>query len=122
MGSHPVNLAIRFLLEVAALIVLGMWGRHYSNGWLGILLMIGLPLVAATLWGVFNVPGDPSRSGKAPVIIPGIIRLLLELLFFTSAIVALYAMDFPRLSLLMGSVVVIHYLVSYDRLAWLLKH
>jgi hypothetical protein len=121
MASHPVNLAIRFFLEVAALIVFGMWGSNYSNDWLGIVLMIGLPLIAATCWGVFNVPGDPSRSGNAPIIVPGIVRLLIELLFFTAAILALYAMGYPRLSLLMGSVVAIHYLVSYDRLAWLLK-
>jgi hypothetical protein len=52
--------------------------------------MILIPLLAATAWGVFNVKGDPSRSGKAPVPVPGIVRLLLELAFFGSATLALF--------------------------------
>jgi hypothetical protein len=33
MGSHPINLAIRFLLEVVALTSMGMWGWRASDGW-----------------------------------------------------------------------------------------
>jgi hypothetical protein len=33
MGSHPINLAIRFLLEVAALTSTGMWGWRVSDAW-----------------------------------------------------------------------------------------
>ena len=33
MSSHPVNLGLRFLLELAALITLGIWGWHMGEGW-----------------------------------------------------------------------------------------
>ena len=64
MGSHPINLAIRFLLELAALFALGLWGWNAYDGgesWQRILLMLGVPIAAALLWGLFAVPDDPSR-------------------------------------------------------------
>jgi len=67
MSLHPISLALRFLLELAALIALGLWGAHQA----GIALALALPATAAALWGIFAVPGDPSRSGKAPVPVSG---------------------------------------------------
>lgn len=121
MGSHPINLAVRFLLELAGLAALAYWGWTQHEGLLRILLALGLPLVAAILWGTFAVPDDPSRSGKAPVPIPGIVRLLLELAFFGFAAWALYDAGNTVLSLILAVVVVLHYLVSYDRVAWLVR-
>lgn len=51
MGSHPINLAIRFLLEVSALIAMGMWGWRQSEGWVRLLLALSIPLIAAVVWG-----------------------------------------------------------------------
>ena len=90
MGSHPVNLALRFLLEIAALVAIGYWGWTQHTGVLRFVLAIGGPVLAAVLWGTFAVPDDPSRSGKAPVAVPGIIRLALELAIFAFAAWALY--------------------------------
>ncbi len=72
MGSHPINLAVRFILELTALVAAGMWGWHQSEGWLKFLLVITLPLLIAIVWGTFAVPDDPSRSGAAPIPISGI--------------------------------------------------
>jgi hypothetical protein len=72
-------------------------------------------------WGTFAVPDDPSRSGKAPVVIPGILRLIMELAFFTFAIWALYDVGFTGWSWAMGIFVAVHYLASYDRIVWLIK-
>jgi hypothetical protein len=83
-----------------------------------LLWTIGLPLVAAVLWGTFRVPDDP---GKAPVPVPGLVRLLLEAVFFGAATWALYAAGLGFLSLTFGIIVLLHYVVSYDRIAWLLK-
>ena len=105
MGSHPVNLAIRFLLELAALLATGVWGWRQSDGWPRFILALGVPLVAAVLWGTFAVPDDPSRSGKAPVAIPGIIRLLIELGIFAFATWALYDEGFTGLSGVLGVLV-----------------
>jgi len=73
------NLALRFLLELAALAALGIWGFHTGNGvalkWL---LGIGAPLAFTVVWGTFGSPG-------APYPITGIYRTLLELLIFSIA-------------------------------------
>ena len=121
MGSNPINLALRFLLELAALSAIGYWGWTQHDGALRFILTIGLPLLAAILWGTFAVPDDPSRSGKAPVPVRGIIRLLLELAFFAIATWLLF--DARQLSSgrILGVVVLTHYLISYDRIGWLLK-
>lgn len=121
MGSHPVNLAVRFLLEIAALITLGYWGWTQHDGVVRFVLGIGVPLLAAALWYTFAVPEDRSRSGEAPVPVPGIIRLALELALFAFAAWALYDAGLTLLSLILASLVIIHYAISYDRLAWLIK-
>ena len=121
MGSHPVNLAIRFLLEVACLAALGYWGWRQGPGPLRWILAIGLPIIAAVLWGTFAVPNDPSRSGTAPVPVPGVVRLLLELAFFAVGTWVLYQTGRPQLGLIFGAIVVVHYLASYDRVVWLIN-
>ena len=121
MGSHPINLAVRFLLEITGLVVLAMLGWFYGNGVYKYLLALGFPLIAASLWGIFAVPGDPSRSGKAVVQVPGIVRLLLELAFFASATSSLFIVVNPVLAWVYGVMVLIHYLASYDRIQWLIQ-
>jgi len=121
MGSNPINLAIRFLLELAALLVIGIWGWNQSEGWIRFVLAFGLPIIAATIWGIFAVPNDPSRSGKAPVAIPGILRLAIELAIFSIATWALFELGYSNLAWIYGTIVAIHYLISYDRISWLIK-
>jgi len=121
MGSHPINLIVRFLLEISALVSAGMWGWKQGDGWLRFLLAIGIPIVLATIWGTFAVPNDPSRSGRAPVVTPGVIRLLIELGFFAFATWSLYDIGLNNASWALGIIVVLHYLISYDRVRWLLS-
>lgn len=121
MGSNPVNLAIRFLLELFSLTAMGIWGWQLDEGWIRFILVWAIPVLAAAFWGIFAVPGDPSRSGAAPFPVPGILRLIMELTFFAFATWILNDLGYHRLSLAMGIVVIIHYLVSWDRLIWLLK-
>jgi hypothetical protein len=122
MSQNPVNLAVRFMLELAALAALAYWGWVQHTGILRFLLALGLPLLAATLWAVFAVPGDRSRSGGAPVPVPGIVRLLLELLLFGAAAWCLYDADRVILANIFGLIVLIHYVISYDRIIWLLRN
>ena len=122
MGSHPINLIIRFLLEMATLISVGVWGWRQSNEWFRFVLAIGIPLILSVIWGVFAVPKDPSRSGAAPIITPGVIRLVLELGFFTFATWTLYDMGLFKFSLIFAIIIVLHYAVSYDRIIWLISH
>ena len=121
MGSHPINLAVRFLLEIVGLIAIGYWGWQQVEGVGALVLTIGLPILAAILWGTFAVPNDPSRSGKAPVPVPGWLRLLLELAFFGFAVWSLYDVGESTVGLVLAVIVLIHYTLSYDRLLWLVK-
>ena len=120
MSQNPLNLAVRFALEILALVALGAWARAQFQGALGLILMILIPLLAAVAWGTFNVKGDPSRSGKAPVPVPGIVRLLIELDIFGFATWALFTLN-PTYGWIFGLVVLGHYIFSYDRILWLLK-
>lgn len=78
MANNPVNLALRFVLEMAALAALGYWGWTQHSGIARWAWTLGLVIGAAALWGTFRVPDDP---GSAPVAVPGIVRLLLEAAF-----------------------------------------
>jgi len=112
MNTNPINLAVRFLLEIAMLLILACWGWHMCSEWPRYLYALLLPAMAAFLWGTFRIPNDPK---PAPVAIPGIMRLLLEWLLFGFAVWILVYAQHKRLAEIMLAVLVIHYLVSYDR-------
>jgi hypothetical protein len=120
-SKHPINLALRFLLELVAIFAFGFWGNSLAGDGTRILLAIFFPMLFAVLWGVFAVKGDPSRSGKTVVHTPGIIRLVLELGLFGAAAWMMLDLDYSLIALIFGSAVVIHYFSSFDRIAWLLK-
>ena len=117
---NSINLAVRFLLEVVAHISMGMWSYRQSDGWLAIAIAIVVPLMAAAVWGTFNVLDDPSRSGAAPIEVVGLMRLLIELTFFCLAAAAIYYIGYTKISLIFTAVVIAHYVVSYERVLWLL--
>ena len=121
MGSHPLNLALRFLLEIIALFIIGYWGLSQHTGIWRFLLGIGGPVIAATIWATFGVPDDPSRSGKAPVAVPGVLRLILELSLFGFAAWALHDAGSLPLALLLAGITIGHYALSYDRVTWLIR-
>ena len=120
VSKHPVNGAVRFLLELGAITTYAIWGYNQSDTAMRILLAIMLPLGFALLWGIFAVRNDPSRSGKTVVQTPGWIRLLLELSLFTGATWMLLDLDYQLLGWSFGGVVAVHYLISVDRMRWLL--
>ena len=120
MGSHPINLTVRFLLELLALAAMGFWGWSRGEGLLRLALAFGVPLFAATLWGIFAVPHDPSRSGQALIAVPGLIRLVLEATFFSGAVWALLSTGATTAGGVLASAVLVHYAVSYDRVFWLI--
>jgi hypothetical protein len=120
MGSHPVNLFVRFFLEVAALIFSGIWAHHqFDKSSLAYIMVILIPVSLAAIWGTFNVPGDPSRSGEAPVVVPGWLRLTIELAIFSFAYWAIASIGHGGWGISFFIVVVLHYALSYDRIIWL---
>lgn len=115
LSNHPLNLLLRFLLELGMLAALGYWGWTQHDGILRVLLAVGLPVSAATLWGIFRVNGDPK---DAPVVIPGVLRLLLEWGLFAAAVAALWAADQTTAALVFAALVVFHYAISYEHVRW----
>jgi pimeloyl-ACP methyl ester carboxylesterase len=106
------NLALRFLLEVAALVAMGAGAWALAEGWLQPVLGIGVPLAAATLWAVFRV----SEDGGPPVIeTPPPLRLLLELVFFALAVALLFSSGRNEWATVLGAVTLLHYAIGYDR-------
>lgn len=121
MGLHPVNLAFRFLLEVIAYIAMIYWGIKQDAGIIRFFYTGGIPLIAGLIWSLLAVPGDPSRSGKAPMPVSGPIRLIIEFSFFAVAIIMLSEITQSQVWLTYLIILVLHYGLSYDRIIWLLK-
>ncbi len=120
MSQNGVNLAIRLLLEVAAVVGLFRLGLWLADGPLGGLLALLLSIGSATVWGLFNVPGDRSRSGRAPVRVPGAIRLLVEFVVLGGGAVGWFFAGPSWLAWTYSIILVLHYLASWDRVGWLL--
>lgn len=119
MSNHPLNLAVRFLLELALLAIYFYWPLQYFNGAKGILLCILLPVCGAALWAIFKVPGD---AGSPVVAIPGWLRLLLEATLFALAFYMLFSLDQDNLARIFLVITILHYAVSYDRIGRLLRN
>jgi hypothetical protein len=123
MAQHPLNLALRFLLEICGLAAFAFWGWAWGDPWRWP-LAIGLPVLASVIWGTFRTPEDASAKQHAPVPVHGIVRLTLELLFFGLAIVALATAEADAtaatLAFILAGLVAVHYVLSWDRVFWLL--
>lgn len=113
------KLAMRFGLEMAALVGIVVGGRELVDGLTGQLVGIAIAILAATAWGLFNVPGDPSRSGNAPVEVSGIVRLCVEFDVFALGGAGLL-LAAPSLGALFIGLVLLHYATTPARLRWLL--
>lgn len=120
VGRNPLNLVFRFVLEVAVLVAVGFATWSLLDGpwrWLGV---VGGPLVLMMVWGMFNVPGDPSRGGGAPVPVSGRVRLYIEIGFFAVGATAFALASTPWAGIAFALAVIAHYFLSLDRVGWLL--
>ena len=116
----PGGLALRAGLEVAALVGLAAGGWALFDTPAAWFAAIALPVAGAIAWGVFNVPGDPARSGAAPVAVPGVARIGLELLLLVAGAAGLALAGWTWLAVIMVALVVLHYATTQKRLGWLL--
>ncbi|MCM3236553.1 YrdB family protein [Heyndrickxia oleronia] len=99
-----INLALRFILEICALVSLGYWGFHLDMGYIfKILIGISSPLLMAIIWGTFVSP-------KAPIPVRGIKRVLLEIIIFGFATLALCSAGHPFLAMFFAVLVVFNML------------
>jgi hypothetical protein len=107
---------LRFALEIIANMAIGraafMW-----RGWPAVAVAVTVSLLA---WGVFNVRGDPSRNGQAPVRVPGVVRLLIELAVFAAGSFGLWRTAQPAWALAFAAVTLAHYGATWRRVRWIL--
>ena len=79
------NLALAFLLELAALVAFGYWGFNASDSTVvKLLLGIGVPVLAIVLWGIFAAPRSARR-------LRGSAYHVFATIFFALAVLALFA-------------------------------
>ena len=101
------NEALRFLLELAALVAFGYWGFKSGAGnlmkWV---LAIGIPLLAAVIWGTFGSP-------RAAVKLSRPLHLVFEVMFFGLAVASLYTARKPGLALAFGLIFAINEAMLY---------
>jgi len=119
-GMRPWNLALRLGLEIGALTGLGVAAWTRIDGPARPVAVIAVPLAAAALWGTFNVIGDPSRSGEAPVEVSGRVRLGIELAVLGGGWVAYGVAGAPAIGVTFAALTVLHYVVARPRVEWLL--
>lgn len=118
-----LNLAYRFLLELGILAALAYWGWQLGGRDLaGVGLAALFVAAAATAWGIFAVPDDPSRSRRAPVPVPGALRLVLELGLIGLAAYGVWAAGSRAAGETLLTAAGLHYALTWDRIAWLLRH
>ncbi|HWH09653.1 MAG TPA: YrdB family protein [Solirubrobacteraceae bacterium] len=85
----PVNLALRFLVELAGLGGLAVWGAGATSNGVGqVVLAIVAPLAAAGIWGAWSAP-------KATRRLPGTGLLGLELALLAAAVAAIADAGYP---------------------------
>ncbi len=98
---YQANLVLRFVLELYALAALFYWGFRVGGGAIGVALGLGAVLPAAFVWGMFASP-----RARISLSLAG--RLAVELVFFGSASVGLYATGHPVLGILLLGLAIIN--------------
>ncbi len=103
------NLALAFILELCLLAAFGYWGFTTGDSLLmKIGLGIGVPLLAAVVWGIFMAP-KAVRPLRAPL------HQIIECVIFGLAFVALYVAGQPTLAIIFAIVFVINLVL---RIVW----
>lgn len=67
-----------------------------------------------------EILNSSEREGKFIIETIGVIRLMLEFLFFVLSAIAINKLGYSKASLKFILVVLLHYIVSYDRVIWLI--
>jgi hypothetical protein len=117
MHLRPIDLALRAILEIAGVLGLLLGGVASVGGIVGVLLGVGGAIAAAAAWATFRVPGDP---GPSPWPVPGSARLALELVLLGLGAVGWVMAGWLLIGVCLGALIVGHYLMTADRIRWLL--
>jgi hypothetical protein len=96
-----VNLALRFVLELAGIVALAWWGFHAAEGPAGIILGLGAPALLIVIWGLFIAPR--ARYPQPPAF-----RLVVGTVLLEGAAAALLAAGAVAAGLALGALVALN--------------
>jgi hypothetical protein len=96
---RALSLGLKFLLELAAFAAFAYWGATTADGVVAVVPAIVAPSVAIALWALFAAPRSGRRLATAP-------RIVLELVVFALAVVALFAAGARTAAIVMAVLVV----------------
>jgi len=97
-----LNIGLRFLLELCLLVIFGYWGFNVGHNLLAKLLLgLGAPILVGIIWGVFLAPKSSMRLDMPW-------SLLVELLIWGLALVALFSAGKENLALVLGLVYILN--------------
>ncbi|MEX0868361.1 MAG: DUF2568 domain-containing protein [Nitriliruptoraceae bacterium] len=111
------NQALRFVLELSALVGLCALGWTIADAAVRWVFAILLPVAAAVVWATVRVDGDP---GPAPVAVAGWMRLVIEFVVLGSGTAGLALID-PRAGVIAAAALVVHYATTGARVRWMLS-
>ncbi len=87
---------LRLACEVFALFSFAFWGYlAWPFPWPGVLFMVGAPLFAATVWGLFRSP-----KARIPLDIVG--RTLVEIFVMGAAVAVWFMLGYPVVGIIFG--------------------
>jgi hypothetical protein len=98
---RATNLAVKFLLELAAMAAFAIWGASVDGGALAVLLAVIAPLVAIGLWSTFAAPMSTRR-------LPTRARIPFELAIFALAALAFVASGHDTVAIVFAAIAVIN--------------
>ena len=101
---RPANLALKFLLELAAFAAFAYWGATTGDGAVPVVLAIAAPLVAIGLWATWAAPKSGRRLGTPA-------RIPFELGIFALAVVALLAAGATVAAIVLAALVAVNALL-----------
>src|SRR5690349_15984081 len=98
---RAANLALKFLLELAAIAAFAYWGTTVGHGVVSVVVAIAATALFVVLWGTFAAP-------KAGHRLPAARRVPFELAVFALAVAALVAAGAPLAAAILGVLVAIN--------------
>ena len=101
-----INLALAFLLEVTAFIIIGYWGfLQGSTIYMQYLLATALTIFAIILWGIFAAPRSRHKLNDVP-------RFLFKLFIFELAAFLFYKTGYLSFAILFGSIALFNLILA----------
>jgi Protein of unknown function (DUF2568) len=100
-AMRAANLALKFLVELAAFAAFAVWGAAAGDGIWSVVLGIAAPAVAIVLWAIFAAPKSERRLGGAA-------RVPFELGVFGLAAVGLAVADHVTLAIVFAVVAAVN--------------